>query len=71
MPGFPGDSDSKESTCNVGDHGLIPVSRPGKIPWRREWGPTPVFSPGDPMDRGIPLQATVSRVAKSQARLSN
>ena len=47
MPGFPGDSDSKESTCNVGDHGLIPVSRPGKIPWRREWGPTPVFSPGE------------------------
>ena len=23
-PGFPGGSDSKESTCNVGDLGLIP-----------------------------------------------
>ena len=25
-PGFPGDSDSKESACNVGDLGLIPGS---------------------------------------------
>ena len=24
----------------------------GKIPWRRAWQPTPVFLPGDPMDRG-------------------
>ena len=23
-----------------------------KIPWRRSWQPTPVFLPGDPMDRG-------------------
>jgi len=23
-----------------------------KIPWRREWQPTPVFLPGKPMDRG-------------------
>jgi len=43
--GFPGGSDSKESTCNEGDLGLIPGSR--NIPWRREWQPTPVFLPGD------------------------
>ena len=30
----------------------------GKIPWRREWQPPPVFSPGNPMDRGA-WQATV------------
>ena len=24
----------------------------GKITWRRVWQPTPVFLPGDPMDRG-------------------
>ena len=24
----------------------------GKIPWRRKWHPTPVFLPGNPMDRG-------------------
>ena len=27
------------------DMGLIPES--GKIPWRREWQPTPVFLPGE------------------------
>ena len=32
-----------ESTCNVGDPGLIPES--GKIPCRRKWPPTPVFLP--------------------------
>ena len=39
--GFPGGSESKESTCNVGDPGLIPGS--GRFPWRRDWLPTPVF----------------------------
>ena len=37
--GFPGGSDSKESTCNAGD--------PDLIPWRKEWLPTPVFLPGE------------------------
>ena len=41
--GFPGGSDSKESTCNVGDPSSI--HGPGKSPWRREWQPTPVFLP--------------------------
>ena len=40
---YSGGSDSKESSCNVGDPVLIPV----KIPWRREWLPTPVFLPGE------------------------
>ena len=31
----------------------------GKIPWRREWLPTPVFLPGKSMDRGA-WQATYS-----------
>ena len=42
--GFPCGSAGKESACNVGDLGLIPV---GKIPWRREPLPTPVFWPGE------------------------
>ena len=42
--GFPGDSDSKESTCNVGDLGLIPGS--GRFPWRGKWQPTSVFLTG-------------------------
>ena len=40
--GFPGDSDGKESACNMGDLGSIPGE---KIPWKREWLPTPVFLP--------------------------
>ena len=48
-PGFPCGSAGKESACNVGDLGLIPVFDPcvGKIPWRRERLPTPVFWPGE------------------------
>ena len=34
-----------ESAYNVEDLGLI--SQVGKIPWRREWQPTPVFLPGE------------------------
>ena len=43
--GFPGGSDSKESTCNVGDLGFDPLV--GKILWRRAWQSTPVFLPGE------------------------
>ena len=42
--GFPGDSDGKESTCNVGDLGSIPGF--GKVSWRRAWQPTPEFLTG-------------------------
>ena len=42
---FPGGSDDQESTCNVGNLGLIP--RSGRSPWRRKWQPTPVFLPGE------------------------
>ena len=40
---FPCGSAGKESACNTGDLGSIP--RLGKIPWRRERLPTPVFWP--------------------------
>ena len=43
--GFPGGSDGKESPFNAGDPGSIPGSE--RIPWRREWLPTPVFLPGE------------------------
>ena len=35
----------EESTCQCGRPGFDPWV--GKIPWRREWQPTPVFSPGE------------------------
>ena len=38
-------SDSKESTCNPGDLGLIPGS--GRPPGEWEWLPTPGFLPGE------------------------
>ena len=43
--GFAGNSDGKESACNVGDLGSIPGL--GRFPWRREKLPTPVFWPGE------------------------
>ena len=43
--GFLGGSDSKKSTCNVGDVGSIPGS--GRSPWRRKWLLTPGFLPGE------------------------
>ena len=39
-------------------------------PWRRKWQPTPVFLPGNAMDRGA-WQATVHGVAKSQTQLEH
>ena len=44
LKGFPGHSDGKESAYNAGDP--VPCSWVRKIPWRREWQPTPVFLPG-------------------------
>ena len=42
---FPLGSDCKESARNAGDPGFNPWMR--KNPLRREWLPTPVFSPGE------------------------
>ena len=38
----------------------------GKIPWRRAWQPTPVFSPGESHGQ---IRATVHGVAKSRTQL--
>ena len=78
LKGFPGGSDSKESACQY--------RRPrfdswvGKIPWRREWLPTPVYLPGEYCGQkslagyspgsGRVGHATVQEVAKSQTQLS-
>ena len=41
--GFPGGSDGEESAVwETRVQSMI-----GKIPWRREWQPTPVFLPGE------------------------
>ena len=41
---FPGGSDSTESACDAGEGFGSCV---GKIPWRKEWLPTPVVLPGE------------------------
>ena len=39
----------------------------GKIPWKRKWQPTPIFFPGESLDRGA-WWATVHRVAKNHTQ---
>ena len=66
--GFSGGSDGKEFACDAEDLGSIPGS--GKIPWRRQWLPTPVFLPGG-FHGQRSLEATVHRGARSWTRLSD
>ena len=61
----PGSSDGKESTCNVGDLGLIPGS--GKCPGEENGNPLQCCLENF-MDRGVWL-TTVHGAAKSQTRL--
>ena len=59
-------SAGKESAYNAGDLGSIPGFDPwvGKVPWRREWPPTPVFWPGE-------LHGLYNPWGHSQTRLSD
>ena len=67
--GFPGDSDSKEPACNVGNLGLIPGL--GIFPWRREWLPTPVFLPGKfHGQRSLPSYSPWGHSVRHSERLS-
>ena len=43
--GLPSWLSGKESACQCRRHGFSPWIR--KIPWRRQWQPTPVFLPGE------------------------
>ena len=47
---FPSDSAVKDPPARIHQTQFDPWV--GKIPWRRKWQPTPVFLPGNPMDRG-------------------
>ena len=63
--GFPGDSDGKQSACNVGDLGSIPGS--GRSPGEGNGNPHQCSCLENPTDRGA-WPATVSAVAKSQTQ---
>ena len=68
MEGVPGDSDGKESTCNAGDLGLVPVS--GRSPGERNIYPLQYSCLENPMDGGA-WWAAVHGVSKSRTRLSD
>ena len=63
LVGFPGDSDGKESACNVGDTGLIPGLE--RFPGEGNGNPLQYSCLENPMDGGT-WQATAHGVAKSQ-----
>ena len=65
---FPDDSDGKESTCNVGDLGLIPGL--GRSPGGGYGNPLQYSCLENPMNRGA-WWATAQAVPKSQTRLSD
>ena len=60
--GFPGGSDSERICLQGRRPGFDPWVR--KIPWRKEWQPTPVFLPGEFQVRGA-RRAIVPGVMKS------
>ena len=60
--GFPGGSDGKESTCNVGDLDSIPGL--GRFPGEGNGNPLQCSCLENPMDRGA-WRATVHGVTKS------
>ena len=68
LKGFPGGSDGIESTCNVGDLGLIPGS--GISPGEGKGNPFQYSCLENSMDGGA-WWATVHGVAKSQTQLSD
>ena len=64
--GFPGDARGKEPACQCRRHkrrGFDPWV--GKIRWRREWQPTPVFLPGEFHSQGS-LGATAHGVGQQR-----
>ena len=65
--GFPGESGGKESACNAGDLGSIPVS--GRSPGEGHDTPLQYSCLENPMDKGA-WPATVCGVIKSQTWLS-
>ena len=66
---LPGGASGKEPAFQCGRHkrhGFNPWVK--KIPWRKEWQPTPVFLPGESIDRGT-WQAAVHGFTQSQTWL--
>ena len=69
MLGFPGDSNSKGTSCSAGDLGSIP-GRGEDPPGEGNGNPLQYYCLENSMDRGT-WQATANRVAKSWTQLSD
>ena len=68
--GLPRWCSGKESSCQCRRHKRLWFDPwVGKIPWKREWQPTPAFLPGKAHGQKS-CWATVHGVTKSQMRLS-
>ena len=68
--GFPGGASGKEATYQCRRHKRLGIDPwVGKIPWRRKWQPTPVFSPGK-SHRERKLAGCSPWGAKSETQLS-
>ena len=67
--GFPIGLEGKESTCNEGRPEFYPWVR--KIPWRREWQPTPILLPGEIHGQRSVAGYTAHGVQESETLLSN
>ena len=65
MMGFPGGSDSKETTCSTGDLGLIPGL--GRSPGRGHGNQLQYSCLENPMDRGA-WRATVLPMGSQRVR---
>ena len=71
LMGFSGGDSGEEPACQCRRHKRLGFYPPvGKIPWRRQWQPTPVFLP-EKFHGQRSLAATVHGVAKSQTRFSD
>ena len=70
MTGFPGGTSGKEPSCQCRRHKRCRFNPwVGKIPWRRAWQPTPVFSPGESHGQNFLVGYIVHGVAQSQTWL--
>ena len=67
--GFPDGSLGNESSCDRGEGDTALIPGLGRSPRERNGNPLPVFSPGNPIDRGT-WWTTLHRVSRIQTRLS-
>ena len=69
--GFPAGAVVRNPPASAGDTGVQVQSWVGKILWRREWQPIPVFLPGKSHGKRRAWWTIVQGVTKSRTQLSD